>query len=239
MTVFKKGKLYLIPVPLGESVLIESSMPTFNRQVINTIDEYVVENPKTARRHLKQMGIERSLQELTLHTLNEHTPDENISHYLDAINEGKNIGLMSEAGCPALADPGADLVRLAHKKNIEVIPLVGPTSILLALMTSGLNGQNFCFNGYLPKEQKERINKIKELERLVIKNNQSQLFIETPYRNDHLINDLLNTCSGETSLCIACDITQPEQFIKTLTVNEWKKQKPNINKRPAIFVLGN
>ena len=145
---------------------------------------------------------------------------------------------MSEAGCPGVADPGAELVRLAHSKNIQVIPLVGPSSILLALMASGMNGQSFCFNGYLPKEQKERVNKLKELERLALKNNQTQLFIETPYRNNHMVDDVLANCNGETSFCIACDITLPTEFIYTKTINEWKKQKPDINKRPALFIIG-
>jgi 16S rRNA (cytidine1402-2'-O)-methyltransferase len=233
-----KGKLYLIPVTLGENSELSQSIPAFNQQIINSIDEYVVENEKTARRCLKQMGITKPLQELILYTLNEQTPIENIRGYLNATDEGKNIGLLSEAGCPGVADPGAALVKLAHSKNIPVVPLVGPSSILLALMASGMNGQNFCFNGYLPKEQKERIAKIKELERLALKNDQTQLFIETPYRNNHIIEDVLNSCSDDTSFCIACDITLATEFIKTQTIREWKKQKPDINKRPALFIIG-
>lgn len=223
---------------MGENTDLSDTMPPYIQQLINSIDEYVVENEKTARRNLKQMGITKPLQEILLHTLNEQTPIENIGAYLDAIDKGKNIGLMSEAGCPGVADPGAELVRLAHSKNIEVIPLVGPSSILLALMASGMNGQNFCFNGYLPKEQKERIAKIKELERLALRNDQTQLFIETPYRNNHIIEDVLNYCSNELHFCIACDITLPSEFIKTQTIAQWKKQKPDINKRPAMFIIG-
>ncbi|MBI2268890.1 MAG: SAM-dependent methyltransferase [Bacteroidetes bacterium] len=233
-----KGKLYLIPVALGENTELAHTMPPYVQQVINGIDEYIVENEKTARRNLKQMGRTRPLQEIILHTLNEQTPVENILNYLDAIDRGKDMGLMSEAGCPGVADPGAELVRLAHSKNIQVMPLVGPSSILLALMASGMNGQNFCFNGYLPKEQKERINKLKELERLVLRNDQTQLFIETPYRNNHIIEDVLNTCSNELRFCIACDITLPTELIKTQTIAQWKKQKPDINKRPAMFIIG-
>lgn len=233
-----RGKLYLIPVPLGENTDVSDTIPAFNLRLINDIDEYVVENEKIARRFLKQMGISKPLQELTLHTLNEQTPIELIGAYLQSIETGKNIGLISEAGCPCVADPGAELVKLAHSKNIQVVPLVGPSSILLALMASGMNGQNFCFNGYLPKEQKERIVKLKELERLVLRNNQTQLFIETPYRNNHIIEDVLNNCSGELSFCIACDITLASEYIKTQTIAQWKKEKQDINKRPAMFILG-
>ena len=233
-----KGKLYLIPVTLGEGTETWHVLPDLVKQVINTLDEFVVENEKTARRCLKQMGYEKPLQELILHTLNEQTPLENIASYLKSAAQGKNIGLMSEAGCPGVADPGAELVRIAHRKEIQVVPMTGPSSILLGLMASGMNGQNFCFNGYLPKEQKERINKLKDLERLALKNNQTQLFIETPYRNNHVIDDVLNNCSNETNFCIACDLTLDSEFIKTQSVSDWKKEKPDIHKRPALFIIG-
>jgi 16S rRNA (cytidine1402-2'-O)-methyltransferase len=205
--------------------------------IINTIDEYIVENEKTARHYLKKMGIKKPLQEIILHPLNQHTEPRAISSYLNSIALGKNIGIISEAGCPGVADPGAEVVKLAHEKNITVIPLVGPSSILLSLMASGFNGQNFAFNGYLPKERSERIKKIKDLEFLALKKNQTQMFIETPYRNMHLLEDLLSGCDGNTKLCIACDVTLTTEFIKTKTIAAWKKQVPDINKRPTIFLI--
>jgi 16S rRNA (cytidine1402-2'-O)-methyltransferase len=233
-----KGKLYLIPVLLGENADAAKATPPFNVRIINTLDEFIVENEKTARSCLKQLWYTKPLQNLILHPLNEQTPLENIGAYLASAELGKNIGLLSEAGCPAVADPGAELVRLAHQKNIEVIPLVGPSSILLALMASGMNGQHFCFNGYLPKEQKDRIQKLKKLEQLALTIGETQLFIETPYRNMHLVEDVLNHCKESTSFCIACDLTLETEFIKTMTVAEWKKQKPDINKRASIFLIG-
>jgi len=169
--------------------------------------------------------------------LNQHTPVQEISGYLNSISEGKNIGIISEAGCPGIADPGADVVKMAHEKNIQVVPLVGPSSIFLALMASGFNGQNFAFNGYLPKERPDRIKKIKELERLAQQKDQTQLFIETPYRNTHMLEDILTSCEGSTKLCIACDITLSTEYIKTKTIAAWKKQVPDINKRPTIFLI--
>ncbi len=234
----EKGKLYLIPVPLGDSGELPSVLPASNSLIVNSIQIFVVENEKTARRHLKQMGLATRMDELILHTLNEQTPPEQIPDFLKDCMDGKDTGLLSEAGCPAVADPGSELVKRAHEKNIQVIPLVGPSSILLALMASGMNGQNFCFNGYLPKEQKARIAKLRELERQVRKSNQTQIFIETPYRNSHVIEDAINTLSADLLFCIACNLTQPDEVIKTLTVSEWKKQKPDVNKRPAIFLVG-
>jgi 16S rRNA (cytidine1402-2'-O)-methyltransferase len=232
-----KGVLYLIPTTLGDTAETADVLPQKVNQLINTIDEYIVENEKSARHYLKKMGIRKPLQEIILHPLNQHTAATEIGTYLNAIAQGKNIGVISEAGCPGVADPGAEVVKLAHQKNITVVPLVGPSSILLSLMASGFNGQNFAFNGYLPKERADRIKKIKELETLVYKKNQTQLFIETPYRNTHLLEDILAFCDGKTKLCIACDITLPSEFIKTKTVADWKKSKPEINKRPTIFLL--
>lgn len=233
----KKGILYLIPTTLGDTAETMDVLPVKVNQVINTIDEYIVENEKSARHFLKKMGIKKTLQEIILHPLNQHTAPGEISGYLNSIAEGKNIGVISEAGCPGVADPGAEVVKLAHEKNITVVPLVGPSSILLSLMASGFNGQNFAFNGYLPKERGERIKKIKELENLALKRNQTQLFIETPYRNMHLLEDLLANCSSQVKLCIACDVTLETEFIKTKTISEWKKQLPDLNKRPAIFLI--
>ncbi len=232
-----KGKLYLIPTTLGDTAETADVIPLKVNELINTIDEYIVENEKSARHYLKKIGIKKPLQEIILHLLNQHTQAHELSSYLNSIQQGKDIGVISEAGCPGVADPGADVVKLAHEKNIDVIPLVGPSSILLSLMASGFNGQNFAFNGYLPKERAERIKKIKDLEMLVYKRKQTQMFIETPYRNMHILEDILNSCENKTKLCIACDITLPTEFIKTKSVFDWKKQLPDINKRPTIFLI--
>jgi 16S rRNA (cytidine1402-2'-O)-methyltransferase len=233
----EKGILYLIPTTLGDTGETMDVIPVKVNQIINTIDEYIVENEKSARHYLKKIGIKKPLQEIILHPLNQHTEAKDLSTYLNSIAVGKNIGIISEAGCPGVADPGAEVVKQAHYRNIKVVPLVGPSSILLALMASGFNGQSFTFNGYLPKERGERIKKIKDLERLAQQKDQTQLFIETPYRNTHLVDDILSTCDSKTMLCIACDITLPTEFIKTKSVSEWKKQIPEINKRPTIFLL--
>ncbi len=233
----EKGKLYLIPTTLGDTAETTDVIPVKVNHVINTIDEYIVENEKSARHYLKKIGIQKPLPEIILHPLNQHTQPQEISTYLNNIAAGKNIGIISEAGCPGVADPGAEVVKLAHEKNITVIPLVGPSSILLSLMASGFNGQNFAFNGYLPKERGERIKKIKELERLAIQKNQTQLFIETPYRNMHLLEDLIANCDKQTKLCIACDISLPTEFIKTKSMAYWKDKAPDIAKRPTIFLL--
>jgi len=234
----EKGILYLIPTTLGETE-ISKVIPAYIFEIINSIGEYIVEDEKSARRYLRKLRIKKSLDEIILHPLNAHTLTESFASYLNSIEEGKNIGIISEAGCPGIADPGAEIVKIAHKKNIKVVPLVGPSSILLALMASGFNGQNFCFHGYLPKERNERIRKLKDLERTAQQKNQTQIFIETPYRNQHLLEDIISNCSLQTQLCIACDITLPSEFIQTKAINEWKKKLPDINKRPAIFLIYN
>jgi 16S rRNA (cytidine1402-2'-O)-methyltransferase len=235
----ENGKLYLIPCTLGDDCIYEDVLPKKISVVINQIDEYIVENEKSARQFLKKAGIKKSLSEIILHPLNEHTHIKDSSLYLQNCINGKTMGLLSDAGCPGIADPGAEIIKQAHQKNINVIPLVGPSSILLAMMASGFNGQSFAFNGYLSKERNERIQKLKELEKLLIQKNQTQLFIETPYRNQHLLDDIIETCLPQTKLCIACDITLGTEFIKTQTIAQWKKNKPDLNKRPCIFVLGN
>jgi 16S rRNA (cytidine1402-2'-O)-methyltransferase len=169
--------------------------------------------------------------------INKFTLDEELNSFLDPIYKGYNIGLISDAGCPGVADPGSDIIKIAHQSNIRVVPLVGPSSILLAIMSSGLNGQNFAFNGYLPIDRADKKNKIKELEKTSQQKNQSQIFIETPYRNNKMLEDLTKTLSGDTKLCIACDITLSTEYIKTLSVNEWEKNKINIDKKPAIFII--
>jgi len=233
----KKGTLYMIPITLGDSP-IQQVIPEFNNKIINEIDVYVVENIKSARRFLKRAGIIKPISELTFFELNKRTEVTDLPTFLAPIAEGKNIGVLSEAGCPGIADPGADIVDLAQRSKIKVTPLVGPSSILLSLMASGFNGQSFCFNGYLPKDQKDRSRKIKELERLVKTKEQTQLFIETPYRNMHVYEDLLNTCFNTTKLCIAVDITMSNEKITTKTIEEWKKIQINLQKRQCIFLIG-
>jgi 16S rRNA (cytidine1402-2'-O)-methyltransferase len=232
-----KGKLYLIPTTLGDTGETLDVIPQKVYDIVNTIDEYIVEHEKSARQYLKKIGIQKSLQEITLHPLNQHTSELDISDYLNAIDTGKDIGIISDAGCPGIADPGAEIVKIAHQRNITIIPLVGPSSILLSLMASGFNGQNFAFNGYLPKDQAARIKTLKDLEQLAHHKKQTQLFIETPYRNMHLLEDIITHCKGNTLLCIACDITLETEYIKTQSVHDWKKKLPEISKRPAIFLI--
>jgi 16S rRNA (cytidine1402-2'-O)-methyltransferase len=233
----KKGTLYMIPITLGDTP-INQVIPEFNNNIINEIDVYIVENIKTARRFLKKVGIIKPIDELTFFELNKRTNEAELPSFLKAINEGKNIGVLSEAGCPGVADPGAEIVDLAQQQNIKIVPLVGPSSILLALMASGFNGQSFCFNGYLPKDQKDRTRKLKDLERLIKSKQQTQLFIETPYRNHHVLDDILKNCYPTTKLCIAVDITLPTEKITTKTIEEWKTIKINLNKRPCLFLIG-
>lgn len=230
-----KGKLYLIPSTIGDT-LIEHVIPPFNRSIINQIRHYIVENERSARRSLLKMGIECSIDELEFFVLNKHTRKEEIPEFLMKA-ETNNLGLLSEAGVPCVADPGSEIVALAHQKNIEVIPLVGPSSILLALMGSGMNGQNFAFVGYLPAHKAERIKRIRQLEQRSKTEKQSQIFIETPYRNNQLLEDILGTCAPVTQLCLAADISTEKAFIRTFNISEWKKKKPDLNKRPTIFIL--
>ncbi len=230
------AKIYLIPTTLGDSP-VKNVIPQYVVEIINQTNYYIVENIKTARRYLIKAGIQTKIDSLTFYELNKHTSPENYELFLNPIKENQNIGIISEAGTPGVADPGADIVALAHKKNIDVVPLVGPSSILLSVMASGLNGQNFAFVGYIPIKKNERIRKIKELEKRSQIDNQTQLFIETPYRNQHLLNDLITTCHPETLLCIATDITLPSEFIKTRKIKDWKKGLPDLRKRPTIFLL--
>lgn len=231
-----KGILYLIPSPLGDAP-VDFSIPHSVKEIVNGIDNYIVESEKSARRFLIKLGINKAIDELNFFLLNEHTRDRDFEKLLRPLLLGKNMGLISDAGCPAIADPGAEVVLLAHGSGVRVIPLAGPSSIILALMSSGLNGQKFCFHGYLPAERHGRIKKIKELEQESDSENQTQVFIEAPYRNQKLLEDILGNCKTETLLCIACDITLPAEFIMTKSVGEWKKKIPDINKRPAIFLI--
>lgn len=230
------GKLYLIPTTLGE-MNPEDVMPQTIKRSIDFIDDYIVENDKTARKFIKSIAPDKKQAELRLSLLNKHTEVADYQNMIQPLLEGRSIGLMSEAGCPGVADPGAVIVKLAHEKGIQVVPLVGPSSILLAIMASGMNGQSFTFNGYLPIDAIEKKSTLKQLERISFDKNQSQLFIETPYRNNKIFEDMLATLQPNTHICVACDITLPTEFIKTLTVNDWKKNKVDLHKRPCIFII--
>ena len=235
------GKLYLIPITLsnpGEtSVVPEDVLPQAVKRVIDFIDDYIVENEKTARKFIKSIHPDKKQPDLKINTLNKHTEISAHHEFIQPLLNGKNIGLMSESGCPGIADPGAVIVKLAHEKGIQVVPLVGPSSILLALMASGMNGQSFAFNGYLPIEKNDKKQALKMYERLSQEKNQTQLFIETPYRNNKLMEDLLQLLQPSTLLCVACDITLPTEFIKTKAINEWKKEKADLHNRPCIFII--
>ncbi len=230
------GKLYLIPTTLGDNEPLEV-LPLSVKQVIEKTSNFIVENEKSARRFIKKITPRKSQPSLQIFKLDKFTNEIEVQHYLDACERGKNVGLLSEAGVPAVADPGALVVQLAHRKNIRVVPLVGPSSIIMALMSSGMNGQNFAFNGYLPIDKAERKRKIKQLEKLSFEKSQSQIFIETPYRNEKMFADLLQTLTADTQLCIAADITLPTEYIRTLSVKEWKFAKPDLHKKPAIFIV--
>ena len=232
----KSGTLFLIPAPLGDAPIPEI-MPEIVARVIHQLDTFIVENEKTARRFIKKICPDKIQADLTIFQLDKHHKTSGIDDFIKVILDGKDVGLLSEAGLPAIADPGSLVVAKAHQKNISVKPLVGPSSLLLALMASGLNGQKFSFEGYLPKEQTDLKRKIKELEQVSQKNNCSKIFIETPYRNMKLLQNLLKLLHSETKLCIACDLTLPTEYIKTLPVKEWKNKLPDIHKRPTVFVF--
>lgn len=233
----EKGTLYLIPVPLSEESVYQSNTP-YLIDTINSINEYIVENEKTARKFLKLAGIKIPQNDLIIHDYGKHAREkQDMREFFVGLLTGKSVGLMSEAGCPGVADPGADVVAYAHRLGIKVVPLVGPSSILLALMASGFSGQRFAFQGYLPIDKIERVRKIKELEHQAHREKQTQIFIETPFRNNTLLADLLKTCRDNTKICIASEITGPEEFISTRTVAEWKTRKDNFHKRPTIFLL--
>ena len=231
-----KGKLYLIPSPLGDNQPSEV-LPEMVFETIGRIRTYVVEEVRTARRFLSRAGLKGKIDTLEFHELNEHTSSEQIEGYLGLFERGEDIGLISEAGLPAVADPGAQLVALCHKRGIEVIPLVGPSSLMLALMASGLNGQSFAFCGYIPAKSDERKSRLKVLEKVSSQLNQTQIIIETPYRNDSLLSDILSVCNPSTRLCIAADITLPTAYIRTASIGDWKKNVPAIGKRPCVFLL--
>ncbi len=232
----QSGKLYLIPTGLGDNPPLEV-LPISIKKIIESIDDYIVENEKTARRFIKSIHSKKSQPSLNFHVLNKYTQPEELTTFLNACKEGKPMGLLSEAGCPAIADPGADIVRMAHQSNIQVVPLVGPSSIVLALMGSGMNGQSFAFNGYLPIDKGERKSELKRLEKLSLDQNQSQLFIETPYRNNKMLEDLCASLHGDTRVCVACDLTLPTEYIKTMPAKDWRPSNVDLHKRPAIFII--
>tara|TARA_R110002049_G_scaffold306635_1_gene505467 strand:- start:43183 stop:43899 length:717 start_codon:yes stop_codon:yes gene_type:complete len=230
------GKLYLIPTTLGDNEPLEV-LPISVKKVIELINTYIVENEKTARRFIKKINPKKQQSSLELFSLNKFTDNILLPEFLEPCLKGVDVGLISEAGCPGVADPGAEIVKLAHQKNIQVIPLVGPSSILMAMMSSGMNGQNFAFNGYLPIDKTERKNEIKRLERISFEQNQSQIFIETPYRNNKMLEGLCDVLSNSTAISVACDITLPTQYIKTQTADAWKKNMVDLHKRPTIFII--
>jgi 16S rRNA (cytidine1402-2'-O)-methyltransferase len=230
------GKLYLIPSPLGEgdpAAVIPAPVLSFLPQ----LDCFVVEEVRTARRYLSAAGLKGHIQELEFHELNEHTAPAEVEKYLQLFRDGRNVGLISEAGLPAVADPGALLVALCHRHGIEVVPCVGPSSLMLALMASGLNGQSFAFVGYIPAKTEERRNALRALEKRSAAARQSQILIETPYRNDSLFADMLSCLSGNTRLCVAANLTCPDQYIRMQTVAQWKAGPVTIGKRPCVFIL--
>ena len=246
----RKGLLYLIPSPIGDVAPAEV-IPQSVLELLPRISHYVVEELRTVRRYLSNAGLKGKIDSLNFYLLNEHTPKEQVEKYLQILLCGEDVGLISEAGLPAVADPGAYLVELAQRADIEVVPLVGPSSLMMALMASGLNGQCFAFNGYLPVKEPERTKEIKELERLSAKREQSQIFIETPYRNERLLADFLQHCAPSTRLTVAADISMPTQFIKTKSIEEWRRVVAKgaagaadaakggfvIGKRPCVFIL--
>ncbi|MBQ4821196.1 SAM-dependent methyltransferase [Aquimarina sp. MMG016] len=231
-----KGKLYLIPTRLGDDVPLEV-LPISIKKVLEQVNHYIVENEKPARRFIKKVSPSKSQKSLIIHSVNKYTDTSEIPGYLEPCLNGLSMGLMSDAGCPGVADPGAEVVRIAHEKGIQVTPLVGPSSILLAMMSSGMNGQNFTFNGYLPIDKNERKSTIKYLEKTSLDKNQAQIFIETPYRNDKMFSDLKSILHNNTRLCIACDITLTSELIATKTIEEWKKEEIELHKKPSIFII--
>jgi 16S rRNA (cytidine1402-2'-O)-methyltransferase len=234
---FSLGKLYLIPTTLGEEGDPNDVLPQTIKRSIDFIDDYIVENEKTARKFIKSIQPEKVQASLRLSALNKYTEVSEHSKMLHPCLEGKNVGLMSEAGCPGVADPGAVIVKLAHEKGIQVVPLVGPSSILLAIMASGMNGQSFAFNGYIPIDKGEKKTALKNLEKLSQDKNQSQIFIETPYRNNKMLEDIIQALNPSTYICVATDITLPTEFIKTMRASEWKKIQVDLHNRPTIFII--
>jgi len=232
-----KGILYLLPNTLGDPDT-GTSIPAGIRTRVKEIRVFIVENLRSARRYLKMLDRSMEIDRLIFHELNEHTPPELIPSFLQELLDGSDAAIITEAGVPGVADPGTAVIRLAHEKGIRVIPLTGPSSILLSLMASGLNGQQFRFHGYLPINQSERKRKIREMEKDLKRSGETQIFIEAPYRNDQLMADLVETCDPSTMFCIAADITLESEYIRTRSIGSWRKKIPSLHKRPAVFLLG-
>jgi 16S rRNA (cytidine1402-2'-O)-methyltransferase len=231
-----KGTLFLIPVPLAENTA-ERVLPNYLSNIINNISVYIVENEKTARFWLKNIGLKTPQSQLLIHVYGKHSEKVDIRSYFIELENGQDVGLMSEAGCPAVADPGSDIVAEAHRRGIKVAPMVGPSSIILALMASGFNGQSFTFHGYLPIDKILRSKRIKELENIAERHNQTQIFIETPFRNNQILEDIIKTCNPKTRVCVACNITGTDEQIISQPVEQWRKLKHDFHKKPAIFLI--
>jgi len=230
------GKLYLLPTTLGDNDPLQV-LPVSVKDLVSRIDHYIVENEKTARRSIKKLVPEKPQASLRLNLLNKYTEASEFTTFLEPCKHGENVGLLSEAGCPGIADPGAEIVKIAHREGIQVVPMVGPSSILLAMMASGMNGQSFAFNGYLPIDKGERKNEIRNLERLSQEKIQAQVFIETPYRNNKMLEDLIQFLHPATRVCIACDLTLETEYVVTKPISDWARTKIDLHKRPAIFIL--
>ena len=228
--------LYLLPVTLGATPL-DKVLPQHNIEIIKEIRHFIVEDVRSARRFLRQADAQFDIDGSTFFELNKHTSPNDIAGYLAPLTQGKPMGVISEAGCPAVADPGADVVAIAQKKGLKVVPLVGPSSIILSVMASGFNGQSFAFHGYLPIKPDERARKLKQLEQRVYSEDQTQLFIETPYRNGKMIEDIIKNCRPQTKLCIAANLTCDDEFVRTRTVKDWRGKAPDLSKIPCIFLL--
>lgn len=236
----QKGILYLLPCPIAEEGEVWEVLPARNREVMASLDYFIVENTRSARRFLSKCRLGRPIEELEFRELNEHTTSEReVAEMVEPLLAGRSAGVISEAGVPGVADPGAWVVDICHRRGVRVVPLVGPSSILMAVMASGLNGQSFAFNGYLPVKPPERARALRSLEQRALREHQSQLFIEAPYRNQKLVEQMLEVCQPSTRLTIAMDITSPDEYIRTRSIAEWRCEKlPDLQKRPAIFVLG-
>ena len=234
-----KGRLILFPVPIGAED-IASSLPAANGELLATCHTFIVEELRTARRFLKKAGYPHAIDDTVFFELNEHTSHEEIGNYLDAIDKGENIGLLSEAGLPCVADPGAMITKVAQRRGIEVVPLIGPSSLMLALMASGFNGQSFAFVGYLPVDKSRRATAIKHLEERLHREHQTQIFIEAPYRNNQMLEALSTVLQPNTMICVACDLTLPTQTIRALPAHKWQKEreKVNLHKRNTVFLIG-
>lgn len=228
--------LYLIPVLLGDTS-VDQVIPTYNKSIVSELKFYIVENIRTARRFLKKCDPDIDIDSLTFFELNKHTNIKDVSGFLDPMKSGEDMGVMSEAGCPGVADPGADVVAIAQQKGYKVVPLVGPSSMLMAIMASGFNGQSFAFHGYLPIDSNEKVNKLKQLESRSYNENQTQLFIETPFRNQKLAEDILQHCKPQTQLCIATNISCDDEQIVTKSIKAWKGKLPDLHKKPTVFLI--